>query len=193
GKDFPEDFPMPPLETVRHTVEDTVHYQLFDEAAHAEWESVFPSGGGFAYLGPNKRKFSLAMFHSLHCLQQIREAITGLDDPLAPVTSPHSHVHHCLNYVRSLILCSPDLTLEPQSYYLHDQLHKQGVDGLGVTHTCRDWTQVYAALEENWAQYQIWLNGTTAYVPLLRVISCAHTRVVSGEDHTWALCIMGVC
>lgn len=46
---------MPPLDTVKLTVEDTVHFQIDDDAAYDEWESIFPSGGGFAYLGARLR------------------------------------------------------------------------------------------------------------------------------------------
>lgn len=98
-------------------------------------------------------------------------------------------MHHCINYLRQLILCQPDLTLEPQSYFLHDQLHKQGVDGLGVTHTCRDWTQVYAALEDNWAEYQIWLNGTVALVLVRRSSprTCAYATAGPGDRRSLTL------
>ncbi|KAG1798716.1 hypothetical protein EV424DRAFT_1332873, partial [Suillus variegatus] len=81
------------------------------------------------------RLFGVSMFHQLHCLQMIR---------LALINGPNDHSGHCLNFLRQAILCNSDTTLDPR---------------LGVTHICRDWSQVYAYIEENqrspvWAEHK---------------------------------------
>lgn len=49
-----------------------------------------------------------------------------------------------------MILCSADVTLDPMN-------SKTGTDGVGVTHICRDWTQVFDYIHENQAG---WENNT---------------------------------
>jgi len=78
------------------------------------------------------------MFHQMHCLQRIR---------LALINGPNSHSGHCLNILRQAILCNADITLDPLIYDPEGKI--EAIDGLGVTHVCRDWTQVYAYIEEN--------------------------------------------
>ncbi|KZT41701.1 hypothetical protein SISSUDRAFT_956114, partial [Sistotremastrum suecicum HHB10207 ss-3] len=105
--------------------DDTDHYSITNGT---EWNSVFPSGGGFVHLGPNDRLFGIMMFHEFHCMNMIREAIMHND-----VTG---HVHHCFNFMRQAILCGADTTLEPE--------FEPGIGGgVGVTHVCRDWSVVY--------------------------------------------------
>lgn len=56
---------------------------------------------------------------------------------------------YCLNYLRQMILCSPDLTLEPADalWRSHD------VERSGGTHTCLDWRLVYEAMAQNWEEW----------------------------------------
>jgi hypothetical protein len=62
--DYPSYFPTK-LPTVSLTPEDTVHYQLWGNESSAELGAMFPRGGGFLYLGPDRRPFGVAMFHQL--------------------------------------------------------------------------------------------------------------------------------
>ena len=80
------------------------------------------------------------MFHQLHCVEKMRKALDTPDDPIATIT----HLQHCMNYIRQMILCGSDTTLEPV-----------GSEGVGVTHTCRDWNVVYETIEDN---YERWTN-----------------------------------
>lgn len=48
--------------------------------------------------------------------------------------------------MQQMILCSPDLTLEP-----FDVLDRDfEVDRFGATHTCPDWNVMYEEMEDNW-------------------------------------------
>jgi hypothetical protein len=92
------------------------------------------------------RLFGVSMFHQIHCLQMIR---------LALINGPNDHSGHCLNFLRQAILCNSDTTLDP--VYINGSM--AGSNGLGVTHICRDWSQVYAYIEENqrgsvWAEHK---------------------------------------
>lgn len=66
---------------------------------------------------------------------------------VALINGPNEHSGHCLNFLRQAILCNSDITLDP----LFDDRDGTivGTDGLGVTHICRDWSQVYAYVTEN--------------------------------------------
>ena len=76
----------------------------------------------------------IAMFHQMHCLQRIRDAIVQGD--------PGMHTQHCLNLLRQAVLCASDTTLDALN-------SAHGTDGLGVVHVCRDWRKVYDFVEEN--------------------------------------------
>jgi len=65
------------------------------------------------------------------------------------VMTEMDHTDHCLNYLRQTILCSADLTLEPE---LVEGSNDAG-EGLAVTHVCRDRSKVY----EEW---ELWRNST---------------------------------
>ena len=112
------------------TPENTIHYQIFTEDASREWESIFPPGGGFVFLGPEQRPFGLALFHQMHCLARIRRAMN--------LRQSSEHVHHCFNYIRQAILCEANPTIEP----VIPILGRRSVNA-EIPRTCHDWTQVY--------------------------------------------------
>lgn len=66
---------------------------------------------------------------------------------VALIHGPNEHSGHCLNFLRQAILCNADITLDP----LLDDSDEAvaATDGLGVTHICRDWMQVYDYVAEN--------------------------------------------
>ncbi|KAG2035912.1 hypothetical protein BDR03DRAFT_983376 [Suillus americanus] len=147
GDDHPIELPLD-LEIVALTFEDSKYYSTSGLTAWSEWNLLdhFPEGHGFVRLGPNGRLFGVSMFHQIHCLQTIR---------LALINGPNGHSGHCLNFLRQAILCNSDTTLDP--VYINGST--AGSDGLGVTHICRDWSQVYAYIKENqmdsvWAEHK---------------------------------------
>ncbi|KAH7922967.1 hypothetical protein BV22DRAFT_983324, partial [Leucogyrophana mollusca] len=143
--DFPLSFPVPDMGLVRLTTEETVHYPVNGTLADKEWSVLLPKideKEGFVHLGPNSRPFTVSMVHSLHCLNIMREALVQ-----APVSHyERTHLHHCMNYARQMILCAADTRLNPLSISHNGH---QGIDGIDLTFTCRDWTVAYRALEEN--------------------------------------------
>ncbi|PBK62188.1 hypothetical protein ARMSODRAFT_1025108 [Armillaria solidipes] len=95
-------------------------------------------------MRPDSRLFMVEMFHELHCLRVLNFAFDR--SPMARV----DHVHHCLNYLRQMALCSADVTLEP------DDFIERNFEGsrTGSVHVCHDWSALYDAMEENWVQWE---------------------------------------
>jgi hypothetical protein len=121
------------------TVEESVHYNIWGPNALEEWASSSPKGTGYLRLGPEHRAFALTMTHEQHCLRIIRAALEGKPEFRQRI-SP-TVIQFCLNYLRQMVLCSPNFTLEP-------------VGRNGATHVCRDWRKVYGALADNWDDWQ---------------------------------------
>ncbi|KZV92730.1 hypothetical protein EXIGLDRAFT_646952 [Exidia glandulosa HHB12029] len=139
GKDHPERWDIPELPLVRMQLEETTHYETDGDMAKQEWDSIFPQhNSGFVFLGPNKRPFGLSMFHQMHCLNNIRAAVGYSRQGIKPT----QHIQHCFNYIRQMILCRSDITLEP----IEPTHGPQAVDAAQL-HTCRDWSRVYELLE----------------------------------------------
>ena len=56
------------------------------------------------------------------------------------------HTMHCIDYVRSGILCAADSNLEPFKSPL-EEMHGNGVDSFGTNHQCRDFGKL-----KKWAE-----------------------------------------
>lgn len=130
------------------TVEESAHYPLLGDLSDDEWLSLTSAGVGYVRLGPDQRRFVVTMFHEMHCLRVLNLAIGGSS------RASMDHVTHCLNYLRLMALCSADITLESGDFMARDF----SVELVGETRVCRDWTAVYSAMHDNYAE---WLNSTT--------------------------------
>ncbi|KZT63843.1 hypothetical protein DAEQUDRAFT_770243 [Daedalea quercina L-15889] len=127
--DYPNELPLR-LDTIEMDFEDTSVDGAYSQTgfdAWLEWHALdhFPRAHGFVKLGPDGRDFGVSMFHQIHCLSMIREAM---------VNGANDHAAHCLNFMRQAILCNADTTLEVTTE---------------TTHTCKDFTQVYDYIAEN--------------------------------------------
>ncbi|OHE94396.1 hypothetical protein CORC01_10324 [Colletotrichum orchidophilum] len=148
------------LPTINKTFELDLKYAmppspLVDKA----WASLLPKEGGFFQhpaLAPNKS--CIAVFHQLHCLDLIRQALyEARPDIMEQVNntshpadhqadhdaSPdHNHVKdmyhigHCIDLVRQSIICRPDLTVEVGDPAVG------GVTGFGTEHQCVNWQEL---------------------------------------------------
>lgn len=64
------------------------------------------------------------------------------------------HALHCLTYLRQLVLCSADTTLERAFEAKNvDGRITRAAYGMDITHQCRDWTQVRKYVEDNYEEY----------------------------------------
>ncbi|KAK2007131.1 hypothetical protein LZ32DRAFT_542501 [Colletotrichum eremochloae] len=84
----------------------------------------------------------LEVFHSLHCLNRLRQALypdyyydvfNNPDDP-----SREDHIGHCINHLRQAIQCHSDLT--PMEWNL---VGKKIILNTKTRHTCRDFDRIH--------------------------------------------------
>lgn len=150
GDDYPRTWSLPPLRTAHLSHEDSFHYALETELGIAEWNATLPSGGAVLRLGPDHRSFTLSMFHQLRCLNIIRDTLVYLyHDRSAGMESRRARMaEHCMNYLRQTVSCRADLRLETVRAPSGGQ-----VTASDITHTCKDWTAVYRAAEDNYERY----------------------------------------
>lgn len=126
--------------------EESVFYELGTEEAYKQWRSYLDrEEHAWFKLGPRMHAYVHTMSHDLHCLLAFHDAMFA--------ESPKwGHVQHCLSYMRQVILCDADLTLEePDALDRDHTVHRQG-----DTHVCRDWTAVMEMterLEESWLKF----------------------------------------
>lgn len=130
GDDFPSELPVEiPLAGLSvETGED--HFSLYDDD---EWGTLFPSDG-FVRLGPHDRTFHVSLFHQLHCLDVIRVGY------LTNRTHTFEHIQHCLRYLRQILVCHADTTLEDDIPQFVKGSWTHSANGVGSVHRCKDWT-----------------------------------------------------
>ncbi|TIA36905.1 hypothetical protein D6C78_05089 [Aureobasidium pullulans] len=133
-----------------------------DEINQNAWDALTPIGHGFVNISDPEvyglppgittmsgvDRYSVAMYHQLHCLGLIRNQYWRLIEILSTDSTAaigkeevHKQLHqhhpqHCFAYIAESIMCSGDLTIE------WAKVEKDGsrtqVDGWGVTHQCKD-------------------------------------------------------
>ena len=120
--------------------EESIHYQLDTDQADLEWQALVPANGTI-YLGPERRPFTISMFHQLRCLDTIRTELLstrGLNTPLPP----SEFSHHCFNYLRQMALCRADTTLV-------QVLNPDDPHPFPDVAVCNDWEHVYTEVRRN--------------------------------------------
>ncbi|PPQ94168.1 hypothetical protein CVT25_003753 [Psilocybe cyanescens] len=145
---MPKTWDIGQLDTVLMNVENTVRYQLV-KTGDDDWNRSLPSGGGLIHLGENQEVYSISMFHQLRCLDIIRTEFINRMASDGEAT-PGALTQHCMNYLRQMVLCRANLRLESCR-----NAHGPRISVADITHTCSDWSAVYAAAEEN---YQTFMN-----------------------------------
>ena len=149
-------FPVP----VRMASLTTIKSERFGLYANSsDWDSILPKGEGFLYHPDDGQHYLVAHYHQLHCLRSLRHYlnIAMVSNPKYEYTSlDKGHVNHCLIYMRQVMLCNADLALEPASHKqrTHDGKVLDVVTGVGVTHRCKDWSQVWEYMEGNFEQHK---------------------------------------
>ncbi|ETS88116.1 hypothetical protein PFICI_01944 [Pestalotiopsis fici W106-1] len=178
------DIPYTPTLTVKsHLIQDYHHIVQDVEKSsivmnfreHAEFKNLSheydiywkntrpPNGGYFAWLDETgtRRRDGISMFHQLHCLVMLREAMQGLGEEIQSLKAmrrdtahedhamhtEHDDLHwlHCFDYLRQAILCNADSTFEP---HLMNSNGKDIVDGM-IERDCKDWSLLYKASEKS--------------------------------------------
>jgi len=112
------------------------------------------SQGGFIWVRHNetyKTGYGVSMFHALHCLSMVRDALKGPGRAMSDHMS-HSraesrgsnaehemHTSHCLSYIAQSLLCSADGTLEQPRTLKDDagNVIRDDVTGEDIVHQCK--------------------------------------------------------
>jgi hypothetical protein len=137
-----------PLPVAHLPMENTVHYDLGTDLGILEWNNGTlpgPNHDGIVWLtmkGGERKPFTFSLFHQLRCLNIVRESLMARRNP--PHTEPSRLATHCMNYLRQMVLCRADLTLESAR-------HPVGPNTVvsDVTHVCRDWSVIWDEVEGN--------------------------------------------
>lgn len=129
-------------------MENTVHYDLGTDLGILEWNNATlpgPNHDGIVWLtveGGERKPFTFSLFHQLRCLNIVRESLMARRHP--PYTEPSRLATHCMNYLRQMVLCRADLTLESARHPLGPNTVVSD-----VTHVCRDWSVIWDEVEGN--------------------------------------------
>jgi len=144
GTHTPLTFSIPPLRPVRTFIENTAHYQVSED--DAEWAALIP-GDGVVYIGEGKnaQPYTISIYHQLRCLDIIRKGIVSLEANTSsgvPTNSLTPLAHHCINYLREMVLCRSDIDTDnilgrPKPVVTPD------------LYQCWDWEAVYTAVKDN--------------------------------------------
>jgi hypothetical protein len=134
-------------EKVARYFHEVAQYELNTSSGEQDYLLLLPPSGHTVRLGSTGRKFTVAIFHQLKCLDIIRQEFVHLESIQADTTTYNSPlVHHCVNYLTQTILCQADAYLEPVSerYSL-----TQATSDWEMDHVCTDWEAIYKAAERN--------------------------------------------
>ncbi|PBK64373.1 hypothetical protein ARMSODRAFT_979199 [Armillaria solidipes] len=131
---------------VRMVVEDTVHYRHSDPTAQMEWKYSYPRGLGSFRAGPDHLAYFITTFHEQHCVESLGKMLVTAS------SRDWGHTQHCLNILRQLALCHPDMTLEPGDFMERNFTEER----IGEEHICNDWEGVSDAGTHNWVEWYGW-------------------------------------
>lgn len=144
GFDFPESWPVE-RRPVFQVSDSPTHFRLDTQDGIRQWQALVPNDG-VIYLGPHMQPFTIAMMHQLRCLDIIRhELVTGKHTDAPSSVAELSR--HCMNYLRQMVMCHADTSLESFQYTA-----RPGVDQ-HVISECNDWEAVYQDVRENQEKY----------------------------------------
>lgn len=84
----------------------------------------------------------LAVFHHLHCLNELRMALDNGNHESIPRNENHHqdkvHLNHCVDQIRQALMCHSDLTPVPMK-----ELEGEAELGNSQEHTCRDFDAIW--------------------------------------------------
>ncbi|KAI1164684.1 hypothetical protein F5B18DRAFT_231556 [Nemania serpens] len=108
----------------------------------------------------------LEVYHSLHCLNRLRQALYPdhydhvFDSPSHP--SRLDHISHCVNHIRQALQCHADLT--PMEWRLDGS---KVIVKTNTRHTCRNWDKINdwaTARRTKFESIESWKNGSLVVV-----------------------------
>jgi len=148
GKDYPQTWDIgSSVRKVSRFNEPTIHYAVDDDA---QWNSTLPLGSGMIHLGPERRPFSISLFHQLRCLDILRREIHARTKAGDKASQASELSSHCMNYLRQMILCRADTRLEPGRHH-----YGPHITGWTITGTCNDYEAVFSAANRNYEETRL--------------------------------------
>jgi hypothetical protein len=103
--------------------------------------------------------YSVALFHQMHCLGQLRRFSYLFLDAIVKGDAAQlkdikhmfgeldhaEHMNHCFDYLRQTIACAGDMSMEwPRT---EPDGRRFAVDGWGIPHECKSWVSDFILLE----------------------------------------------
>jgi Mycotoxin biosynthesis protein UstYa len=100
--------------------------------------------------------YSVALFHQMHCLGQLRRFSYLFLDAIVKQDAAQlkeikhmfgeldhaEHMNHCFDYLRQTIACAGDMAMEwPRT---EPDGRRFAVDGWGIPHECKSWVSILA-------------------------------------------------
>ena len=124
------------------SMENSVHYNL---EADEEWDAAGWRGGiePPLLLNSQNQSYTISMAHQLRCLDIIRSSLVRFRSAV-DMSEPSALTAHCMNYLRQMVLCRSDVTLESARDPVGPNIAVSD-----VSHVCRDWSVVWEKLRGN--------------------------------------------
>jgi len=160
GRDHPQKWQIGELKDVTMRLEETIRYQMSGDEAEREWGALLPpGGGGYIYLGPERQRFTIGLFHQMRCLSIIRSTIArSSNQTLATAAEEEpADARHCFNYLRQIIRCNANLRLESTA-----NIFVSASTLPHMEYRCKDWRVPYREAEKNFEEYQQWLKASSS-------------------------------
>jgi hypothetical protein len=112
------------------------------------WSQLIPSSGG--KVATPAGIFTVAMYHQLHCLDEVRVAHAAVHGEPIPGRIPNATAAEiCIEQLWQILQCNADSTLDPAVLVERNGTSVPGATGDGVNHRCNDWTKIRDAVERN--------------------------------------------
>ncbi|KAK4182493.1 hypothetical protein QBC35DRAFT_395877 [Podospora australis] len=106
-----------------------------------QYPGLIPNQHVVATGGNIDNVYMISAFHGLHCLQSLQRAFAIVTDNSTNGNYEFAlHANHCFNYLRQVVLCAADFTLEGP-----DMIPEPGespLRGWGVEHKCWSWKKM---------------------------------------------------
>ncbi|KAF4620401.1 hypothetical protein D9613_001183 [Agrocybe pediades] len=161
---------------------DTSAYDFSTPNGRKAWKASYPPGGGSVRLGHSSssstaandtrreetaesedtdtdRAVFLSMYHQLHCVETFAKVLfqpkseSKTKYKRETKSQTRAHLQHCLNFLREIALCRPDLTLERGDVFA--DISDSTKSGRSSTRVCRDAGHIREVVSEN---YKNWIQ-----------------------------------
>ncbi|KAH7869188.1 uncharacterized protein C8R40DRAFT_1155636 [Lentinula edodes] len=140
------------LPVVLLTLQETDHLQwnAMDNVSRDEYYTLldYPA---ISILSSNHHMFILSWFHNLHCIAQFRAALNNHTDWVAT----QEHFHHCLHYLRQILLCNAGDMLEPGDFMTRNFTTER----IGGELMCYDFEKAQSILQAERDDFNTWYNN----------------------------------